>query len=101
MVENFQASHGWLFKWKNRFDIKFKDVVGEGNQVTPKMVAASLPTILSKYDLRDIYNLDEFGLFIKACLKRPCTGEARSAQGLNTASCVELASPQATLWERS
>ena len=39
MIENFQASHGWLLKWKNRFDIKFKDMVGEGNQVTPEMVA--------------------------------------------------------------
>ena len=57
-VENFQASHGWLFKWKNRFDIKFKDVVGEGNQVTPK------------YDLRDIYNLDEFGLFYQSLPKK-------------------------------
>ena len=35
-VGNFQA-HGWLFIWKNRFDIKFKDVVGEGNQVTPEL----------------------------------------------------------------
>ena len=48
-VENFQAFHGWLFIWKNRFDIKFKDVFGEGNQVSPEMVSpwyeTSLPII--------------------------------------------------------
>ena len=37
-VENFQASHVWLSKWKNRFDIKFKYVVG-GDQVTLEIVA--------------------------------------------------------------
>ena len=43
---------------------------GEENAVTPEMTASwsntYLPTILSKYELKDIYNADEFGLFYQA-----------------------------------
>ena len=70
-TENFQASNGWLRRWKERNDISFKTVSGESKSVTPEMVNAwsemSLPTYLSNYDLEDIYNADEFGLFYQ-CL---------------------------------
>ena len=40
---------------------------GEDNTVTPEMTASwsetYFPIILSKYELKDIYNADEFGLF--------------------------------------
>ena len=43
---------------------------GEENAVTPEMIAswseAYLPTILSKYQLKDIYNADDFVLFYQA-----------------------------------
>ena len=43
---------------------------GEENTVTPEMIASwsetYFPTILSKYELKDIYNADEFGLFYQA-----------------------------------
>ena len=70
-TENFQASNGWLRRWKERNDISFKTVSGKSKSVTPEMVNAwsetSLPTYLSNYDLEDIYNADEFGLFYQ-CL---------------------------------
>ena len=66
-TENFQASDGWLRCWKERNNISFKTVSGESKSVTPEMLNAwsetSLPTLLSSYDLKDIYNADEFGLF--------------------------------------
>ena len=69
-TENFQASDGWLRRWKERNNISFKTVSRESKSVTPEMVNAwsetSLPTLLSNYDLKDIYNTDEFGLFISA-----------------------------------
>ena len=44
--------------------------LGEGQDVTNEMTApwreTTLPTITSRYDSRDIYNADEFGLFYKA-----------------------------------
>ena len=48
-------------------NVTFKTRSGESNSVTPEMVNAwsetSLPTLLYNYDLKDIYNADEFGLF--------------------------------------
>ena len=66
-VENFQAPDGWLRRWKERSHITFKTVSGESKSVTPDMVAGwwetSLPTLLSNYELKNIYNAEEFGLF--------------------------------------
>ena len=66
---NFQASDGWLRRWKER-NISFKTVSGKLKSITPEMVNAwsetSLPTLLSNYDLKDIYNADKFGLFYYA-----------------------------------
>ena len=63
-VESFQASHGWVFKLKNRFDIKFKEVAGESNSVTPP--PGMKPHFLLSYPNMNsvkFFNLDEFGLF--------------------------------------
>ena len=47
--------------------MSFKAIAGEEKSVTPEMTTSwletYLPTILSRYDLKDIYNADEFGLF--------------------------------------
>ena len=57
-TENFQASDGWLRRWKERKNTSFKTVSGESKSITPEMVNArsetSLPTLLSNYDLKDI-----------------------------------------------
>ena len=69
-VENLKVSDGWLDRWKKRFNVSFKTVSGESNACTDEMVAqweeTALPTIMSKYDLNQIYNADEFGLFYRA-----------------------------------
>ena len=69
--ENFQASDGWLRCWKEKNNISLKTVSRELKSVTPEMVNAwletSLPTLLSNYDLKGIYNADEFELFYQ-CL---------------------------------
>ena len=69
-LRDFRASDGWLYKWKQRHSVTFKAVSGEENAVTPEMTASwsetYLPSILSKYELKDIYNADEFGLFYQA-----------------------------------
>ena len=66
-ITDFKASDGWLDRWKNRHNVVFRAIPGEERSCTEKMTASwvltHLPTILSRYDLRDIYNADEFGLF--------------------------------------
>ena len=48
-------------------NISFKLIGGESKSVTKQMVTpwneTTLPTFLSKNDLKDIFNTDEFGLF--------------------------------------
>ena len=50
-----------------RYDISFKTTSGEAKSVTEETMApwleTTLPTILSKYPLENIFNDDEFGLF--------------------------------------
>lgn len=66
-ITDFKASDGWLDRWKNRHNVVFRAISGEERSCTEEMTASwaqtHLPTILSRYDLRDIYNADEFGLF--------------------------------------
>ena len=69
-IEGFKASNGWFERWKSRFNVSFKAIAGEEKTVTPEMTSSwwepYLPTILSRCDLKDIYNADEFGLFYQA-----------------------------------
>ena len=69
-VENFKASDGWLDHLKKRFNVSLETVSGESNACTDEMVApweqTTLPAILPKYDLNQIYNADEFGLLYRA-----------------------------------
>ena len=50
-----------------RHDITFKEVSGESEKVTNEMTApweeTTLPTILARYQLKDIFNVHKFGLF--------------------------------------
>ena len=37
-TENFQASDGWLRRWKERNNISFKTVSRDSKSITPEMV---------------------------------------------------------------
>ena len=73
-IEKFQASYGWLHAWKIRYNISFKEVSGKSRSVISEMTNAwnetSLPIILIRYKLKDIYNTDEFGLFYQGLPKK-------------------------------
>ena len=53
-----------------RHGITFKEVSGESEKVSKEMTApweeTSLPTLLARYQLKDIFNANEFGLFYEA-----------------------------------
>ena len=72
-----------------RFDISFKTIAGEAKSVTSEMTApwleTTLPTILSRYPIENIFNADEFGLFYQCSpnktfhfKKEKCTGGKHS-----------------------
>ncbi|UYV76916.1 hypothetical protein LAZ67_14002390 [Cordylochernes scorpioides] len=67
--DNFEASNGWLEKFKARRNIAFKRLHGEAGSVDANSVATwkggIIPSLLAKYSPQDIFNADETGLFYK------------------------------------
>ena len=88
-LTDFNASDGGLEKWKLRHNVTFKSVAGEKNACTPEMAACwketHLPTILSRYELKDIFNTDEFGLFYQAMPNKSLHFKGERCAGENTA----------------
>jgi len=68
-IMDFKASIGWLDKFKRRHDIHRRTISGEADSVDDVTVehwlSVTLPDITKDYALRDIYNLDETGLFLQ------------------------------------
>ena len=59
-----------IFRLFFRHGITLKEISGESEKVTKEMTAlweeTTLPTILARYQLKDIFNADGFGLFYEA-----------------------------------
>ena len=68
-IDDFKASSGWLTRFKARHSIQAMKMTGERASVPEKEVdewLERLPTLLEGYEPRDIYNVDETGLFYRA-----------------------------------
>jgi hypothetical protein len=98
---DFKASNGWLDRWKKRFNITQRSVVGESGDVNPETVLSwkeRLPAIVSGYAMEDIYNFDETGCFWRALPERgfgqrgkKCKGGKESKQRITVALLVNAA----------
>ena len=72
-ITDFSFSSGWLQKFKARYGIKEYKKHGECGSVDPSVVKAGrerLKEVTSKYERKNIYNMDETALFYKLL---PCT----------------------------
>ncbi len=66
--EAFEFSSGWLEVFKSRHGIRSYCRFGENGSVDMDALANTLPTIrdiLDQYAWKDIYNMDETGLFYR------------------------------------
>ena len=65
--EDFDASQGWLTRFKERHDIMFKSVCGESASVSQDVMdhwlTQILPGLIEGYTPSNIFNADETGLF--------------------------------------
>ena len=64
----FEFSNDWLESFKDRHGIKSFRRFGESGSVDMTLIEKSLPDIretLDKYEWKDIYNIDETGLFYR------------------------------------
>lgn len=81
----FQASSGWLEKFKSRNGIVEKIISGESAAVSEvdceHYRTNVLPSLLKEYDSNDIFNADEFGLFFKCTPDRTMTFKGDSCHG--------------------
>ena len=62
MEQEFKASTGWLEKFKTRYNIKGKTVIGESGEVHEETVQSwkeRLPVLLTGYSPQDILNMDD------------------------------------------
>ncbi|XP_025409934.1 tigger transposable element-derived protein 6-like [Sipha flava] len=99
-LENFKASNGWLEKFRERHNISFKNICGEGNSVDTSVVEKwleKLKTLISDYEPKNIFNCDETGLFFRAlpdktlCLKNEiCRGGKIAKDRLTVLLCVNM-----------
>ena len=70
-IVDWEASEGWLHRFKERHGLVFKTICGESASVSPalteKWFKERLPALLQRYKPCDIFNVDETGLFYQ-CL---------------------------------
>ncbi|KAM3915651.1 tigger transposable element-derived protein 4-like [Leptodactylus fuscus] len=66
-VKDFVASSGWFTRFKERNSLSYCVAAGESGAVDVATVETwtteQLPQILEKYDLKDVFNTDETGVF--------------------------------------
>lgn len=63
------ASSGWLEKFCRRNNIVLKTLCGESESVNENDMVEwikQLPSLIKDYDMKDIFNADETGLFYRA-----------------------------------
>ena len=70
-IFDWEASEGWLHRFKERHGLVFKAVCGESASISPALTEnwfqEALPRLLQRYKSSDIFNVDETGLFYQ-CL---------------------------------
>jgi hypothetical protein len=70
-IVDWEASEGWLHRFKERHGLVFKSACGESASVSPALTEnwfeKTLPEVLQRYQPFDIFNMDETGLFYQ-CL---------------------------------
>ena len=82
---NFKGTTGWLDKWKIRHSISFGTVSGEAGAVDDTVIENWLkniwPVLKEGYELKDIWNCDETGLFYKLLPNKTMTRKGQLCTG--------------------
>lgn len=96
--EDFKASNGWLNRFRQRHNISYAAICGEGGSVSEQQVTdwvSKLPDIVKGYSSRDIYNMDETGLFFRSLPDKTlsirgeeCKGGKKTKDRITISLCV-------------
>jgi hypothetical protein len=80
----FEASSGWLENFQNRYGISSKNITGESQSANLQNVEegrARCHVLLAEYELDDIYNADETGLFFRLAPDQTLATKSDQAKG--------------------
>lgn len=84
-IDDFKASEGWLHRFRERHEIVFRTVSGEGKEVNSETCAkwqsGALQELLQEYSPRDIFNADETALFYKLLPSKTLTYKGDTCAG--------------------
>jgi hypothetical protein len=72
-ITNFKAINGYITRFVKRFDIKYESKSGESESVSEILVnewKTKLIEKYSKYEPRNVWNIDETGLFWRLIQKK-------------------------------
>ena len=97
-IDEFKASNGWLNRFNKRHNLVCGKISGERGSVNDATVIEwkeKLPSIISGYQLHNIFNMDETGIFFRALpdktmheRAKECTGGKRSKDRVTCLLCV-------------
>jgi len=98
---DFTANHNWVEMFKQRRGIVSHSINGESatvdETVVEDYVSTTLPNLLRDYDPKDVFNMDETGLFYKLLPNRTlqfkgerCHGGKKRKERLTVALAVNM-----------
>ena len=100
-IPTFTASNGWLESFMKRHQLAFGKLCGESGDVKTDICddwRGKLPSITEGYEDRDIFNMDESGIFFKTSSDKSfyikgqkCGGGKKSKERITISLCANLA----------
>ena len=99
-VTDFKASNGWLECFRKHHAISFSVIIGESVSVPENICydwKAKLQDLISGYDQKDVFNMDETGVFFRALPDKTlvvkgqdCKGGKRSKERITVVMCCNM-----------
>ena len=82
--KGFTASNGWLDRWQKHHNVRMATLSGEAADVNEEVVedlSQRLESLCRGYQLRDIFNIDETGLFCRTLPTKSLCMKGNEAKG--------------------
>ena len=86
-LDDFIASNGWLHRWQQRYNIGSNVLSGDRAEVDEETVndwSKRLPLVCEGYELNNIFNCDETGLYWRALPSRSMIRKGNDPAGVKT-----------------